>query len=87
MVAASPDRISLPAPCYCGPSPFFAADESASGAASSIRHTGPSSESGPSNSRNVGASLFTSHTLISGGCFPTSGATLPATPSIFVFTM
>jgi len=36
--------------------------ESGSGAVNSIRHTGLSWDSGPSNSTNVGASLFTSQT-------------------------
>jgi hypothetical protein len=41
---------------------IFALCESGSGAVNSMRHTGLSWDSGPSNSTNVGASLFTSQT-------------------------
>ena len=50
------------------------------GLASSILHTGPPSNSGPSDLTNAGASPSRIHTLVSGGCLPTSGATSPAMP-------
>ena len=46
----------------CNLHSIFSLGESGSGAANSIRHTGLSWDKGPSNSTNVGASLFTSQT-------------------------
>ena len=56
------------------------------GLASSIRHGGAPSDSGPSNLTNAGASPPRIHTCESGGCLPSRGATIPARPPISIFT-
>src|SRR5580704_14352314 len=45
-----------------------------------MRQMGPSSNMGPSDLRNTGASPPKIQTLVSGGCLPMIGATTPATP-------
>jgi hypothetical protein len=56
------------------------------GEASSICHTGAPAASGPMDFRKIGTSALSTQMRVSGGCFPTSGATARATPPRFTFS-
>jgi len=54
------------------------------GLTNSVRQIGPLSKDGPSDFKNIGKFPPEIQTRVSGGCFPTNGATTPRTPPISI---